>query len=171
MAGVQQDKCNHPTWNCLACKLYTCPRDQFLARRQIAYKKNFEQKLTSMKSLLNLWFQRNLTLYGHITVLKSLAISKLVYNTSVLTFPPKFITLVNQAITQFVWNKTVKIKHKTMIGPKELGGLDLPDFDIINDSLKVTWVKRLNDSTETSIWSQIPLYYLQDVGGLFIPSM
>ena len=54
-----------------------------------------------------------------------------------------------------------------MIGPKELGGLDLPDFDIINDSLKVTWVKRLNDSTETSIWSHIPLYYLQDVGGLF----
>jgi len=135
---------------------------------EIAYKKNFEQKLTSLKSLLNLWFPRNLTLYGRITVLKSLAISKLVYNTSVLTFPPKFITLVNQAITQFVWNKTVKIKHKTMIGPKELGGLDLPDFDIINDSLKVTWVKRLNDSTETSIWSHIPLYYLQDVGGLFL---
>ena len=87
---------------------------------------------------------------------------------TVLTFLPKFITSVNQAITQFVWNKTVKIKHKTMIGPKELGGLDLPDFDIINDSLKVTWVKLLNDSTETSIWSHIPLYYLQDVGGLFL---
>ena len=64
----------------------------------------------------------------------------------------------------YVW--PAKTAHKTMIGPKELGGLDLPDFDIINDSLKVTWVKCLSDSTETSIWSHIPLYYLQDVGGL-----
>ena len=53
-----------------------------------------------------------------------------------------------------------------MIGPKEQGGLDMPDFDIINNALKATWVKRLNDSSETSSWSHIPLYYLQDVGGL-----
>ena len=55
-----------------------------------------------------------------------------------------------------------------MIGPKEQGGLDMPDFDIINNALKATWVKRLNDSTETSSWSHTPLYYLQDVGGLFL---
>ena len=86
-----------------------------------------------MKNLLNLWYPRNLTLYGRITILKSLAISKLVYNTSVLTFPTKFTTLVNQAITQFVWNKKAKIKHRTMIGPKKRGGLDMPDFHIINE--------------------------------------
>ena len=77
---------------------------------------------------------RNLTLYGRITILKSLAISKLVYNTSVLTFPSKFTAMVNQAIAQFVWNKKAKIKHRTMIGPKEQGGLDMPDFQIINDA-------------------------------------
>ena len=135
---------------------------------EVAYKKNFEQKLNSMKSLLNLWYPRNLTLYGRITILKSLAISKLVYNTSVLTFPSKFVNMVNQAITQFVWNKKVKIKQKTMIGPREKGGLDMPDFEIINDALKVSWIKRLNDSNETSSWSYIPLSYLRDVGGLFL---
>ena len=62
---------------------------------EIVYNKNFEQKLIKMKSLLNLWYPRNLTLYGRITILKSLAISKLVYNTSVLTFPTKFIATVN----------------------------------------------------------------------------
>ena len=134
----------------------------------VAYQKNFEQKLNSMKSLLNLWYPRNLTLYGRITILKSLAISKLVYNTSVLTFPSKFITMVNQAITQFVWNKKAKIKQKTMIGPKEQGGLNMPDFEIISDALKVSWIKRLNDSNETSGWSHIPLSYLRDVGGLFL---
>ena len=104
---------------------------------EIVYNTNFEQKLIKMKSLLNLWYPRNLTLYGRITILKSLAISKLVYDTSVLTFPTKFIATVNQAITQFVWNTKVKIKKRTMIGPKEQGGLDMPDFQIINEALKV----------------------------------
>ena len=45
---------------------------------EIVYNKNFEQKLIKMKSLLNLWYPRNLTLYGRITTPKSLAISKLV---------------------------------------------------------------------------------------------
>ena len=67
----------------------------------------------------------NLTLYGRTTILKSLAISKLVYNTFFQTFPAKFIAMVNQAITQFVLNKKAKIKYRTMIGPKELGGQNM----------------------------------------------
>ena len=124
---------------------------------EIVYNKNFEQKLIKMKSFLNLRYPRNLTLYGCITILKSLAISKLIHNTSLLTFPTKFIAMVNQAITQlFVWNKKAKIKHRTMIGPKEQAGLDMPDFQIINETLKVVWVRRLSDSN------------LQPVGGLFL---
>ena len=103
-----------------------------------AFKKNFEEKLNSMKKLLNLWRPRNLTLYGRITILKSLALSKLVYNTSVLTFPLEFASLVKAVISEFVWNTKPKIKHTTIIGPKIKGGLDLPDFEIMNNALKVT---------------------------------
>ena len=44
-----------------------------------------------------------------------------------------------------------------MTGPKEQGGLDMPDFDIINNGLKATWVKRLNDSTELKLEAHTPL--------------
>ena len=139
---------------------------KFSYNDEIVYNKNFEQKLTKMKSLLNLWYPRNLTLYGRITILTSIVISKLVYNTSVLTFPTTFTAMVNQAITHFVWNKKAKIKYRTMIAPKELGGLNMPDFQIINEALKVVWVRRLSDSNGTASWSHIPLSYLQPVGGL-----
>ena len=76
--------------------------------------------------------------------------------------------MVNQAITQFVWNKRAKIKYRTMIGSKEQGGLDMPDFQIINEALKVVWVRRLSDSNGTASWSHIPLSYLQLVDGLFL---
>jgi len=54
--------------------------------------------------------------------------------------------MVNQANAQFVWNKKANIKHRTMIGPKEQGGLDMPDFQIINEALKVVWLRRLSDN-------------------------
>ena len=76
--------------------------------------------------------------------------------------------MVNQAIIQFVWNKKAKIKYRTMIGPKEQGGLDMPDFQITNEALKVVWVRRLSDSNGTASWSHIPLSYLQPVGGLLL---
>ena len=57
----------------------------FTYNEHISFEKNFEEKLNSMKNLLNLWPGRNLTLYGLIIILKSLALSKLVYNT-LLTF-------------------------------------------------------------------------------------
>ena len=99
-------------------------------------KKILDQKLLSMKNLLSLWKLRNLTLYSRITILKSLALSKLVYNTSVLATPWEFVSSVQTTISRFVWNNKPKIKHTTMIGLKFKGGLDLPDFKIINNALK-----------------------------------
>ena len=121
-----------------------------------------------MKKLLNLWRSRSLTLYGRITILKSLALSKLVYNTSVLTFPLEFASSVKTAISEFVWQTKPKIKHTTMIGPKIKGGLDLPDFEIMNNALKVTWIKRLHESSGNASWSHIPLSFLKEVGSSFL---
>ena len=67
-----------------------------------------------------------------------------------------------------VWNKKVKIKYRTMIGPKEQGGLDTPDFQIITETLQVVWVRRLSDSNGTASWSHMYISYLQPVGGLFL---
>ena len=140
----------------------------FTYNERISFKKNFEEKLNSMKKLLNLWRPRNLTLYGRITILKSLALSKLVYNRSVLTFPLKFASLVKAVISEFVWSTKPKIKHTTMIGPKTKGGLDLPDFEIMNNALKVTWIKRLHESSGNASWSHIPLSFLKEGGGSFL---
>jgi len=43
----------------------------------------------------------------------------------------------------------------------------MPDFDIINKSLKAAWVKRLS-APECAMWKSLPLEYLRDVGGELI---
>ena len=54
-----------------------------------------------------------------------------------------------------------------MIGPKEDGGLDIPEYDSIINSLLVAWVKRMVGGIDDS-WMVIPSYYLNKVGGIFI---
>ena len=43
----------------------------------------------------------------------------------------------------------------------------MPDFDIINKSLKAAWAKRLS-APECAMWKSLPLECLRDVGGEFI---
>ena len=50
-----------------------------------------------------------------------------------------------------------------MIGRIKDGGLSMPDFDIIDESLKAGWVKRLLDSQAQS-WKTIPFSLLDSVG-------
>ena len=42
----------------------------------------------------------------------------------------------------------------------------MPDFDIINKSLKAAWAKRLS-VPDCAMWKSLPLEYLRDVGGGF----
>ena len=44
----------------------------------------------------------------------------------------------------------------------------MPDFEIVNNALKITWIKRLNGSNPAASWSHIPLVYLNNVGGQFL---
>ena len=54
-----------------------------------------------------------------------------------------------------------------MIGERKEGGLGMPDFDIINKSLKAAWVKRLS-APDCARWKSLPLDYLRDIGGKLI---
>ena len=51
-----------------------------------------------------------------------------------------------------------------MIGRIKDGGLSMPDFDIIDKSLKAGWMKRLLDPQAQS-WKTIPFSLLDSVGG------
>ena len=140
----------------------------FTTDQNISYSKNLEPRLLSLEKCLNVWSSRDLTLYGKINIVKSLALSKLTFVATVLPIPDDFVKSVNKQIAKFIWSqKNPKIKKTTMIGEKKEGGLGMPDFDIINKSLKAAWAKRLS-VPDCAMWKSLPLEYLRDVGGGFI---
>ena len=54
-----------------------------------------------------------------------------------------------------------------MIGPKEKGGLDLPDYYSIRKSLLAAWTKRMINGINEG-WMAIPSSYLDRIGGILI---
>ena len=133
-----------------------------------SYKINFEERLVTLKNVLNLWTTRNLTLIGRICIVKTLAISKLVYNTSVLKVPQNFAEKVNDICFKFIWNfKPDKVKRQTIVLPVDKGGLNVVDFTILDKSLKAAWVKRFYEA-DGSKWCSAFSSALAQYGGRFI---
>ena len=103
-----------------------------------------------------------------LTIAKTLGLSKLIFVSACIYTPPHYIDIINKLITDFVWNnKKPKIERDTLIGAKERGGVDLPEFESTSKLLQIAWVQRMKKGVEDQ-WMAIPSIYLKNIGGPFI---
>ena len=130
-----------------------------------AAKLNFDEKLRSMEKILNIWKNRKLTLIGRINIVKTLALSKLIFNSSNLSSPNYLSGAVNNMIFNFIWeNKPPKIKKATIIGEKNKGGLKMIDFQTMETALKIAWVNRIRQNCHSS-WKILIEHFFRQYGG------
>jgi hypothetical protein len=122
--------------------------------------KNFMDRAKAFQRILDMWSQRDLSLIGKITILKSLAFSKVIYQCGVLAIPPNYIELLEDIAYKFIWNnKPNKIKRKTLIADYESGGLKMLDIQCFVKAQKAMWVKRLVTKDQAS-WKALPNLFL-----------
>ena len=114
-----------------------------------------------LEKTLNNWKRRKLTLLGKNNIVKSVGLSKLIYNASVLPVPNNFCDQVNKVTFNFIWDN----KIATIIGERKNGGLNMIDFTLMNKALKSIWIKRFHLS-ENSAWTVIPNEATSHLGGL-----
>ena len=140
----------------------------FAYETHVGEKINFDERLVKMKKVLNLWSGRRLSILGRIAIVKTLALSKLVYNCSVLDTPTDFAKEVNKVIFPFIWNfKLDKIKRNTLTGPISKGGLSMVNFADVEKSLKAAWVNRYC-SSDGHHWCALLDSHLEKFGGSFL---
>ena len=73
--------------------------------------------------------KRNLTIFGKKCIINSLAISKLVYKATILTYPgDEFMKKVLKLFFSFLWKSRERIKKNTLIGNLKNGGIGLVDL-------------------------------------------
>ena len=83
---------------------------------------NFFSKIRKMKTKLNLWQTRNLTLFGKSgsVLAKTLGVSQLIYPASLMTVPDAVTRVAQSLLFSFLWkNKKDEIKRNVVCQPTE----------------------------------------------------
>ena len=106
---------------------------------------SFENKLNSMKKVLNAWSRMNLTPFGRITVIKSLVVSKITHLLMNLPDPEgSFLKELNKLLYNCLWNgKNDQIRRSGVCQTYEVGGLKIVDIKSFLAALKISWLKRI----------------------------
>lgn len=127
---------------------------------------NFTRKVKELRGILKSWQHRKLTLMGKITVVKSLALPKLIHLlTSLPNLSEKRINELNSLFFNFIWSgKPDKIKRSTLIGDIGQGGLRMIHLESFNIYLKVNWIRRFFNNPD-GYWQNLLLLNLKPYGG------
>ena len=105
---------------------------------------NYNSKIKSIKKLLASWMRRDLTPIGKITVIKTLALPKLIHLFSALPDPNKqLVDEINKIFFKFIWGyKVERLKRNTIVSNYDEGGLNMVHLSSFISYIKLKWVKR-----------------------------
>jgi hypothetical protein len=112
---------------------------------------NYESSLKEITRCASIWSKRKLTIFGKITVVKSIFLGKLNHLLMVLPNPnPTLLKTIESYFYKFIWdNKPDKIERTQITQSYLKGGLQMISLLPYMQSLKITWIKRLIFSSET----------------------
>lgn len=121
---------------------------------------NYRIKIEEMKKVFMNWSKRILTPLGKITVIKSLALSKI--NHLILALPnpsEKIIKEIQSMFYSYLWNNGPdKIKRSLVTQNYDMGGLRMVDLGMFINSLKLTWLRRILKNTNKYLTTVNELY-------------
>ena len=122
---------------------------------------NFCTTATNIQQVLEIWTMRNLTLEGKMVIFKTLAISKVAFQSLITTVPRHIVNELEKMQKTFLWkNSSPKIKHETLCNNYKGGGSK--NIDILNKiiSLQCSWIRRLYNNSFHE-WKLIPLFLIK----------
>jgi len=115
----------------------------FSNNKDLSYKYNILNKITKLERQLDIWKGRRLTLEGKILIVKTFGISQLVYSLQSTSIRKEELRKIEDLIFRFVWNikksntiSSGKINRATLKSGIDKGGLNAPDIESINKSIK-----------------------------------
>jgi len=106
------------------------------------YKKNWEDKVDNVEKVLNIWSKRNLSLFGKVKVLKTYALSKLIFPATMLVADDQITKRITRLFYSFIWGKKDRIKRSSLCNDVEHGGISMTNVNNFFKSLKAGWITR-----------------------------
>ena len=115
----------------------------------VEYDLNILSKIEKLEQQLRRWMCRNLTPEGKILIVKTFGLSQLIYNLQCYPILDKDISNIEKLIFKFIWSRDWskgracdRIKRSVLKNSYPEGGLNAPDIDVLDRSLKLRQVIR-----------------------------
>ena len=122
--------------------------------------------MLKLQKVLDSWIKRNLTIFGRVTVLKSLALSQITHLIIVDTIPPKFLKILESKIFKFIWKRKIeKIRRCSLTEDFSKGGIKMLDIQKQLFSFRLKWLGRFFKDT-TEMWKITCSYWFDLLGGI-----
>ena len=136
----------------------------------INLEENIEPKIVKIEKIMKMWLLRNLTIFGRITLVKSLIASQFLYLMQSFILPTHVLTRINTMFFKFIWSKgkykeadlknvPEKVKRDIVVQDYNNGGLKMIDMIDIQTAFAFKWIKLLYINGNGT-WRCLPNYYL-----------
>ena len=104
---------------------------------QKCYKKNIQDKINRLEVQLNRWRGRNLSINRKMIIVKTFAISQLIFSSQFQSICPRDLRRIESLCYLFVWNGNDRVKRTTLKLPRDEGGIDAIDVESFFYSIAV----------------------------------
>ncbi|CAG2228375.1 unnamed protein product [Mytilus edulis] len=132
--------------------------------RNICDDLNWKEKISKLKSLLNIWLQRQLTLQGRVVVVNTLMMSRFWYTLFVSSIPEWAYNEIKILCVNFVWNKRSHlVNYNVIINPKCNGGLQLVDMKCKIHAFRLKFLGRLINDEYDVLWKHTFKYFVSKI--------
>ena len=129
---------------------------------------NVGRAIEAMERLLMSWSKRRLTLLGRILIIKTFAMSKLIFLMQTLTLSERSYKLFVRVVFKYLWNRNFnaarapeRLKRSIMLTPVSSGGFGMVDIKALGDALDLKSYGRLL-ATKHPFLSQLRNYLNSD---------
>ena len=112
--------------------------------RTRALEMNVEKVINATTKHLSAWSTRNLSLLGKILIVKTYAISQMIYLMQTCVLNDRVFSRLNNPLFKFLWNKNFnaakapdRVKRSIIMTPTALGGFGMLDIKELDRSIKL----------------------------------
>ena len=128
----------------------------------------WDQKIDKMNSKLKVWRMRNLSYEGKVLLIRSLALSQVMYAIEMKTIDESHIKRINDIIFEFLWSgKSIRIKREICSLPKTMGGLNVVNLRSLIKVKRVQWILRFLKEGSGQNWAKLTENYIRCLDNRF----
>ena len=114
----------------------------------VRYNANVTNKISKLSKQLNLWKGRQLTINGKMIIIKTFAISQLIFSSQFQAIHPKDVRKIEHLCYNFLWNGPDRVKRVYLKSSRDEGGINGIDVESFFNTIAVRqFFKSYNNST------------------------